>query len=341
MAALFTNTGIYSNDGSVYAEVAVAPAYDTVSVDEAPAKQQRETTLFHHSVYRFGSYGYSYYSRGKQFQNRDSVNDARVKNWLRNNQKDSVQWLFTEFEKITKSHGLKGNITPQEWLNLVYNYPEFIDTKEVASSDGVNDTEAYAYENNISIRPRYYVPVKEMTYNYEKIHDAMYKPFIQFETGLAYLCVAFGLSLSIFSFRVTSGRGWLISLVSVGITAMLTGLLSLAIQTGESYPIIWLLIIAGLLIYYLSVAASKQGKGLTDTTLNALIWLSAWLLPIIVSIILFTRRYDYTRELQEETFAQWVEHNIIAIMYVNLAFILVYMYFFTASIKKWRGIAEG
>jgi len=329
MASLFTDASTV--------EASVEPAYDTVTM-ETVSNNKIKRSLLNRSVYNFNRYSYYRYGKNRPV-NRDSLNNARVKGWLKNNRKDSVLWLLTEFEKITKSHDLKGNITPQQWLNFVYTYPNFADYKEIASSSGRNEYNGYTYQTTAT--PQYYVPMKEMTYNYEKIHDAELKPFIKAETGLVYLCVAFGLSLSIFSFRVTSGRGWLIGLVSVGITAMITGLFSVAMQTGESYPIMWLLIILGILIYYLAILAAKTGKGLTDITLNALLWLLAWLLPIIISIILLNKERDYNYIQQpEDTFADWIEDNMVAIFYVNLVIIMVYMFFLSNSIKKWKGIAE-
>ncbi|MES2485355.1 MAG: hypothetical protein V4581_05310 [Bacteroidota bacterium] len=334
MASLFTDEReLVNNDGHSQIQVELAQ-----NVDE---KNGKKRSLLTYSVHRFGSYSYRY-NRDNSLKNRDSVNNARVKGWLRNNQRDSVEWLFTQFEKIAKSHDLKSNITPQQWVNLVYKYPEFNEYELIASTNRIdNNYENYTYATTETSTSDYYVPMKEMTYSYEKIHNAEYKPFITTEIGLIYLCVAFGLSLTIFSFRVTSGRGWLIALVSVGITAMITGLFSVVTGAGESYPIMWLLIIVGLLIYYLAIASSRAGKGLTDIILNALIWLLAWVIPIIASIIVITRvsHNNYNGEYNE-TFSHWIENNIVVIMYVNLAIILVYMYLLTASIKKWRGIAE-
>jgi len=335
MVSLFTDERELMGDNGYLEAQVIEPSNDTIKEND------KKRSLLSYYVHRFGSN--TYYNRNKMPKNRDSINNSRVKGWLRSNQRDSVQWLLTEFEKIAKSHDLKGNITPQQWLNMVYKYPEFIEYESIASTSTINEDyyRNYAYTTTQVASSDYYVPLKEMIYSYEKIHDAEYKPFINIEIGLTYLCVAFGLSLSIFSFRVTSGRGWLIALVSLGITAMITGLFSVVTGAGESYPIMWLLIILGLLIYYLAIASSRAGKGLTDIILNALIWLLPWVVPIIASVVVITRagHNNYNGEF-DNSFSHWVESNIIMILYSNLVIILIYMYLLTASIKKWKGIAE-
>lgn len=336
MASLFTE---YSLE-EAYADV--APVMDTIATVEAvpEAVEEKKTSLLHKQVQGFGYYhGGGMVRRYKGYLNRDSINNERVKKWLMNNRRDSVVWLFTEFDKIAKDHGAKSNVTPEQWANLVYHSPEFTDYELVATSNGTDDDEYGRYTSRL-YTPKYYVPYKALHYNYDQIHESRYRPFITYESVLGYLIAAFSCSLLIFSFRVTSGRGWLIALVSVGIAAILVGLMSLVMQSGTAYAVIWLMIIAGLAIYYLSITAQKAGKGVTDIVLNALLWLLGIVIPLICGIIVANRNYSLEYWEKRSGLGWWIEQHLLEIAYFNLAFIVGYMFFLSISIKKWRGISE-
>lgn len=301
---------------------------------------------------------------------KDSLNELRVKTWLAENRKDSVLWLMTEFEKIAKSHNLKSNITPNQWLNLVYDYPDYNQYAVVGKIDKYphsyyGEYSDYEYAktvvlpNDVSqldtlsttikmfdgkeyVFNKYYVPLLQLNNAYDDISNRWVSPTVDEGLGLFYLLLSFSLSMAIFSFRVTSGRGWLIALVVMGVTAMVTGLFSLA-SGGEGFMVIWLIILAGLLIYFLSVCAEKASKGTSTILLNNLLWLAIWFIPMILSVLIMATRpgYGIPYEKREPSpFYTWLEHNSMIIMYCNFVFIIGYMYFLSAAIKKWKGIAE-
>ena len=301
---------------------------------------------------------FSYQGRVK-----DSLNELRVKGWLAENRKDSVLWLMTEFEKIAKSHALRGNITPRQWLGLVYDNPGFNRYITVGKIDkypeyshpyGYNDAPVQEYHlkkfdsisNTIKIIdgdsyvfPKYHVPLLQLNNSYSDISKSWVNPTIDRELGLFYLLFSFSLSMAIFSFRVTSGKGWLIALVIMGVTAMVTGLFSI-LSGGEGFMAVWLLILISLIIYFLSIYAEKSSKGISGILLNNILWLSIWFIPMILSVLHMATHPNYGLEEKPSPFYTWLEHNSMLIMYCNFAFIIAYMYFLSALIKKWKGIAE-
>lgn len=332
MVSLFTEAATTTIEAT---DAVVAPATDSLTATYV--NNRRPISLYDKSINGFGTRYYR--DRAKDYSRIDSINNLRVQSWLQKDQRDSVLWLFTEFEKIAKSHGLKGNITPQQWLNLVYHSPEFTQYEYIAGSDGSEDDLGYRY-SNFHRNAQYFVPYKPLRHNYEEIFESEYKPFIDKNTLVAYLIAGFSFSLFIFSFRVTSGRGWLIALVSIGIAALLVGLLAVMFRSVTSYSVIWLMIITGVAVYYFATASQKEGKGITDTVLNCVIWLFSSIIPLISGIIIASHEYDYNLVEQPHTFANWLEDNIGEMLYINLLFIMVYMFFLTLSIKKWKGIAE-
>jgi hypothetical protein len=370
------------------ASIFVEGTFDPVEYENNDVRRPKKTKLFNGREYSLTSLinknttSYSYFDREK-----DSANAAGVKLWLVHNEKDSVYHLMKEFYAIAKEHKLKANITPEQWVNLIYNYPEFtdyfiigeneydaitldnlkdihIDSREVAegeNQDNIAVTTTYDKKSNIvkikngmkQLHPRYYVPFDRLDDSYGKISDAWDNPSMQSEGWLFVLYAGLALSLAIFSFRVTSGREWLIALVGGGVVAIVTGIITAftisfgRIVAGEIlYFTIWLAILLILLGYFISIYTKKTAKGFSGIALNVLLWLLPAVLPVVYAIILYiidiNIEYDknHVRLYPETALEFWMENNIELSTFINVLITLIYMYFFTAAIKKWKGIAE-
>jgi hypothetical protein len=204
------------------------------------------------------------------------------------------------------------------------------------------------------LHPRYYVPFDRLDDSYGKISDAWDNPSMQSEGWLFVLYAGLALSLAIFSFRVTSGREWLIALVGGGVVAIVTGIITAftisfgRIVAGEIlYFTIWLAILLILLGYFISIYTKRTAKGFSGIALNVLLWLLPAVLPVVYAIILYiidiNIEYDknHVRLYPETALEFWMENNIELSTFINVLIAVIYMYFFTAAIKKWKGIAEG
>lgn len=320
-------------------------------------------SLMNKSIYQF-----TYQSTKK-----DSLNKLRVMTWMAENRKDSVLWLMKEFDKIAKDHELKSNITPEKWLNLTYNSPDFAqfavigkiesypidqnykyydtynssqDYEEVIAPSAEQmtvDTTYYAIKDSKGIsyaHAKYYVPATQLDNAYNQISGGWTSPELNAEGGLIYLYFGFVLAMAVFSFRVTSGRSWLIAFVALGATGLLTGIMSI-ITAGAAFPILWVIITIALFIIFLTICSDKSGKGQSAIILNNILWLSLWLIPLGIFVVETSFTYDYINgERQPNPVKEWVQENITLIMYVNLLWTIVYMFFLAKAIRKWKGIAE-
>ena len=318
-----------------------------------------------------------------QGHTKDSLNERRVKGWLVNNRKDSVLWLMTEFDKIAKEHGAVLKMTPRKWLEIVYDYPDFADyvtvgrlpyfletenvtpyTEEVTFTSAelgigaTNDTVSNVVKvkgGMTYIYPKYYVPLKQVENSYHAISDAWADPAANGTGVLVCVCVGLVMSLLIFSFRVTSGRSWLIAMVAYGITALVIGICNLLLfewllrdvlssrYDEEAYFATWLLILAGLMVYFLSVT---QTRGISDVVLNVIIWLTPWAWPVIGMLLhTYFRKTavyndDNVRISPKSGLEVFVDDHPKMYLWLGIILYFVFMYFFTAHIKKWKGIAE-
>ncbi|MFP9114502.1 hypothetical protein ACLI1A_11205 [Flavobacterium sp. RHBU_3] len=97
-------------------------------------------SLIHRGIQSFPHYSYK----------RDSIINRRVKLWFHENREDSVLNVMQEMEKIVKDHGMTMSVTPQEWLKLTYNSPEFIRFSYIDQRDKY--APLYGYENDYNNR---------------------------------------------------------------------------------------------------------------------------------------------------------------------------------------------
>ncbi|KOS05492.1 hypothetical protein AM493_05190 [Flavobacterium akiainvivens] len=341
---------LFTDDATLYDDYVDENDTNVVVENAIPQDKSQPASLLQKNIDGFGSYRYGIMMRQRNvsYKNRDSVNNQRIKSWLINGRRDSVVKLLNEFIKIGLDHNLKSNISGEEWTNYVYNPPTFKKYKYIRFRQPPLPSENYAvgvstsYNQYIETDLKHHVPYGELRYNYEKMYEAKYTPFIDYKSVILYLMAGFSFSLLIFSFRVTSGRSWLIALVSIFVGLMLVGLFAIMFSSGTSYAVMWLMITAGAAVYYFSVTTGKEGKGISDIMLNCCIWLFTSVVPLISMIIVTNSNqyYELPAEKRPYTFAHWLDDHIPEMFYVNLLFIIVYMYFLTISIKKWRGVAE-
>ncbi len=339
--------------------------YESVLVDGQYKNQPRENFKYRDRTYSLSSLMNKRVENDAYYMtSSDSVLNAKVKNWLYENKKDSVRWVLTEFMKIAKKQNLQSNITAEKWLSLVYDYPKFENYTIINKSKDRDDypyETAYAVDSTSAVgvvvenvrqpSSTYYVPYQSLKNGYQEIAKAHQNPTINLDSLYFYLYFAIGLAIAIFSFKVTSGRNWLIALVSLGVVSLITGIFS-AMSGGTAFFIFYLLIFFGLLIHFFSTLASRSGKGISGITLNQILWLFPSFFPTLYFCILdiaksssnyYNSSGKYVNGMfVNESFPKidWMENHFAEMMIANIAVIILFIFFFSVQIKKWKGIAE-
>jgi len=345
--------------------------YVSVLVDGQYKNQTRENFKYRDRTYNLNSLMNKRVENDNSYYGTytDSILDQRVKNWLYNNQKDSVKWVFTEFMKIAREHNLKSNITADKWFSLVYNYPQFEDytvIRKSNSQDVYNDYSATAVavdvdSNGVAMPPSvdyarqppsaFYVPYDSLLSGYREISKAQENPTIDLDSLYFYLYFAIGLAIAIFSFKVTSGRNWLIAMVSLGVFSLIVGIFS-ALSAGTMFFIFYWLLFFGLLIHFFTTISMRTGKGISGITLNQILWLLPSFVPILYYCILdiakkssnyYASSGKYVNgQFIAESFPkiEWMEDHFPEMMIGNIAIIILFIFLFSVQIKKWKGIAE-
>lgn len=303
--------------------------------------------------------------------NRDSLMKREVKHWLLHGKTDSIKSVMKDYFKLFKEHGLNANITEEKWFTLSYNPPMFVNKRIIAKREWGFYRDNYydgEYVEAVPIDPKEldtlnqylkvankqqllfnktYVPADELEYNFNKISRTYTSPSVSSEVLCATIYFALGLSIFLFSFRVTSGKSWLIALISLGVINVLLGIMTAI--TGFEWLFFSGLIALDLFvtIYFAVTLIRKIKKGISAIVLNALLWLTPTLIPLIYAMITVILTYRYYRNgyyyeysNKPDSTLEWFRHNMEGMAWVNLIFVLLMMLFLSSKIKKWKGIPE-
>jgi hypothetical protein len=312
-------------------------------------------------------------TQGFQFFDRyeDSLMRKRVRDWLHTGEKDSVYNLLKKFEKIADEHHLKGNISAKQWLDIVYKPPVFDNDTIVADSKGddlydeqyspdvyyergpqvLDSTNQYVEFRNGKqyTYNRYYVPENELHHSYGRVAESWTSPMVDMDFVTGILCCAFALALLIFAFRITSGRAWLIAVLGLGVISIIFGIISAILSSEYIFLTMLILLFIVLVIYFFVVLTRNKGKGWSDITLNAMLWMLPGFIPALYTCAIevvkrntgyYDRGIDYIRELNTSPQVTLLEDNVELMIILNLVFVFLAMILLTVKIQQWKGVAE-
>lgn len=193
-----------------------------------------------------------------------------------------------------------------------------------------------------------YLPIQELEYNYDKIAKNYTNPNVAPELFLLVFYLAFGFSLALFSFRVTSAKNWLIALVGFGIVNIILGMVTIIFNL-ETFYFIALFFISTLLYGSIIYCIKRNTqKGISGVLLNSLLWAYPFFIPITYNLILESLRhyYGYYNHIygqfryDDYPVLQFLDANKSYMLLVNMVFVLVMMLHFSRVIQKWRALAD-
>lgn len=293
------------------------------------------------------SYDFSLISREQ-----DSLNNIEIKNWLVDNQSNKVKKLMSDYLKIVNQHNLKTNLETEKWFEEVYKYPHFTGFSYIKPYFEEYETETY-YKNsseiatkvtprNQNIYSNYFVQQDVLKSKYTIISNAHTNSFIDYEGLIAFLCGAFGLSLLVFSFKVTSGKSWLIAVVSIGVLNIIFGILSLFTSSGFTYAYLTLISFLAFVIYFASIYFKRKNEGYSKIVLNILLWTFPFIIPLVYELITdyYQRNFKTIKYGYYSPEYNWLQENQLNMLILNLIFCFCVLFYMSRIIRNWKGIAE-
>lgn len=285
-------------------------------------------------------------------EKQDSLNKIKVQNWLYQNNKKEVKNLMTNYLKLIKEHNLATNLTLEKWFEITYNAPSFeeflyiqpyfkeFETKKSYRYDDYETAEAVTdYKNKYS---KYFIQQDVLKSKYDIVSDAHTDDFIKMEMIISFLYGALGFSLLVFSFRVTSGKSWLIAIVTAGIINMVYGVITVVTNTSNLYLYLILFTIIGILVYFLIIFFNKKSLQLSRIALNLVLWSFTTIIPLLYFLIqeYYLRKenqfsYNYISPEYE-----WLREHIGEMFSLNFILSIIFLFILSKVIRNWKGIAE-
>ncbi|MFD2909324.1 hypothetical protein ACFSX9_11360 [Flavobacterium ardleyense] len=283
----------------------------------------------------------------------DSLNKIQINNWLVTKNEIEVKKLMTDYLNIIREHNLATNLDLNKWFEIMYSAPEFTEYLRIQPYLKENEADRYNSYHYRTERPadfnqnnysKYYVQQDVLKDKYDTVSDAHTDIFVEIELLLGFLYGVLGLSLLIFSFRVTSGKSWLIAIVVVGIINLITGIITAIFSEGILYPYQILATIIGIIIYFFLIYFSNKSLKLSRIALNIALWSFTLIIPIIYFLIIemFKPNYyvnDYYQQL-ESPVHDWLREHQVQMMCANFILSVVILFLVSKVIRNWKGIAE-
>lgn len=268
----------------------------------------------------------------------------QVKNWLINEQKDSIRNLIREYLDLQKKHNLSTNLTVNSWMKIVYNPPNYIVTESNYISNAKNQN-----DDNI----KNYVEFKKLDFAYQKMFDAYNNGNFSNEFILIILYIALSLSIAILSFRTTSGKAWLIAFITFGLLIFINGIISVlfrlfSFEINEyniTYliTIYWTLILLFMSIYIVLKLYKKSAKNKSTVLINLILWILPYM-PILyfttfMIIMNETSCSEYLNHYISTIYLYFFNHSI-AFFWINLIFVVIILFIIAKIIKSWKALPE-
>ncbi len=277
---------------------------------------------------------------------------------LNRKDKAEIKQMLVDATSIFEKYHIAKNLDVNKWFELIYKPNNFeitsilrtkkrdkfestyIDREQTEKEKFIKDhtTDFYIETDNLHT----------VYYNIEKIKkENYYEGSIHF-----FIWLTFILSVMIFIYRITSIKTVLLSLVTMGILAIFISLL-IALRSfmfkGSSSNVeffaSYVSLIIGLLIFIIPIVFLKRiKKNIVAIFMNISIAIFPLILLLIVAIISMHQRVNckelYGYSTSDNCFTL-IESIGIYLSYILFILSIVFVYFYSSIIKKWKALPEG
>lgn len=308
----------------------------------------------------YNTYDYNYYDNQNSTL-RKFYRNKRNYELLNRKDKTEINTLFENFLKFSKSYRIPHNLTAEKWTDLVY-HPDNFEVKHFIRTETKDD---YIFENTTISAERtkfehFYIDrVTDYYYN----NTALENVFENIETIKAsspikdsihfYMWFTFFFACIIFMFRTTGLKPLLFSVITVGVLALIVALFGTFLSyiltingDGIAYSIMYFLLLLYASIVLIPIVFSNRvHKLIVGICVNISIIGFPLYLALITGLITMHQdnacrngKYYYESGNHCDTLFDWLEFNWSFVYFIAA---LVFLFFFTKTLKKWKSLPEG
>ncbi|GGE88504.1 hypothetical protein SAMN05443634_1076 [Chishuiella changwenlii] len=269
--------------------------------------------------------------------------DKELITLLQKNDRKAIETLLVDYTKLLDKNEIGYEFKKSTWLNYIPQYPYyFIDYQLGKNNSYPNGEIEKDYINQSSLN--------EVYNNFEKAKfQSSWLENIEY-----YMMFAIGFAVFLVTFRFSSFKVWLISIVGAGILSILGSVLGLGISSVFNYnnytPYIILILFYILFIVIMSSGLrTKQYKLITGVNLNWFVATNIFIGIVLLGFYTDIRAdmlYDPTSkisiyQLREENAELRLLKQIADIfIYVNPILYIISFYFIINLYKNWQAMPE-
>lgn len=259
---------------------------------------------------------------------------------LQKNDRKAIEILLNSYTDLLKKQEIGYQFKHKNWIDYLPQYPYyFIDSN-------LNYKE-------INYKKQDYINQSSLNRVYENIELAKYSS-TWLELIQYYLLIALIITVLIITFRFSSFKVWLISLIGAGILAILGSVFGISINASIGYTQFAPYII--LFVFYIAFIAitliglrSKKYKVLTGVNLNWFVATNVFIGIVMLSFYTDLRAemlYDPTNQISIYDLRQTNKELLMLqefaeiFLYINPILYLISFYFIINLYKKWQAMPE-
>ena len=326
-----------------YVEAAEYEDYEVDVNAVVPSKDLEDTNPTIYSLYNYSNRIFKVPNK-PEFTHK--YYDEELIKILQANDNEKIEELLTAYEKKLDEYKIGYRFKNKPWIEYVNQSPYYF------ISQNLNQPSNFAADDK---KKKDYVNVNSLLIIYENIESAKYQNNF-FDGYQFFVSAALLISVIIITFRFTSFKVWLISLIGFGILSIIGACIGFTFSFLNIYyhnefiiPLVFYLLF---LIFVILGFKSKRNKIFTGVNL---IWLIVSSLFIILLLISFYKeiRLDmlYKEALLTDPKVEKysltnhpeilkINEIVMLILYINPLLYIIMFYFLIVLFKKWQALPE-
>lgn len=271
--------------------------------------------------------------------------------WLREGKKDSLQQLFTNLLTLCNTYGITYNFNPKVQVAECFNDSVFTVRRTLSryyidSTDYYRENDYEEYNDDYDEQVRNYLKTNEYI-NIDNLNDALRRintvrhGFWNIILFIGWIYYALGMTILLFSFRITRLKHWFMGAVGIGLWTILLALVGTALRIDKQFPVLLLCIWGIVSVLCIIYIVNRKKKLLSGIMYNWMLWFMPFVLPLIFVAIEINTTYNCHLEAFKDTtncqINHWINSNWLLINLANMALILVAIFFvFIPLVRKWQ-----
>lgn len=261
---------------------------------------------------------------------------------LHGQKKDSIRILLDNYLKLANEYEVGHRFKDKDWIDYVYNPPYYFVDYELSSPSRYSEAHKQHFKKDYIAHS----DMKNTLVNLQKSKSCVFSAY----EFLICLYIALGITMMVFTFRMTSMRTWIISVVGSIVIYFIffslfffVGLLIFGMEESLAAILFLLFVFIFWLLAYSGILSGKR-KLVSGVNFIWSIWTFPAVIPVLVSLYTlyldwkYPYRYDPNRV--EHGHLVWIRENWDVIFALNLILVLLFVFLILPIIKKWQAMAE-